>query len=288
MIFTSIKAPLIICALVLVALGLSGAAFASGAVTAQPALYFLNIGQGDSELIELPGGVHILIDGGPSGRALLENLGKVLPPQLRYIDLLIMTHPQLDHFGGFIDLLKQYHVGAFIGNERKGPIAAYDELRAALVSSSIPYLQLMAGDAIVVGDSKLHIIGPKRSTITSEELNDTCEVVFLETPTITGLYTGDIGENIERELVAEYGKGLHADILKVGHHGSRFSSSDQFLKAINPAVAVIEVGKNTYGHPTKQAIDRLLDAGARVLRTDQEGIIKIVGAKEKVIVLHYT
>ena len=87
-------------------------------------LYFLNVGQGDSELIELAGGVRVLIDGGPDGKRLLENLDVVLPAHERYIDLLIMTHPQLDHFGGFIELLKKYKVGAFVGAMRRGGIAA--------------------------------------------------------------------------------------------------------------------------------------------------------------------
>ncbi len=264
---------------------LAVAVFARQPITS-PELYFLNIGQGDSEFIQLPTGAQILIDGGPDGARLLDNLAKVMLPQDRYIDLLIMTHPQADHMAGFIDLLKKYQVGAFIGNLRKGPIAAYDELHHQLAANHVPYIQLVAGDEIKIGDTLLHLLSPTRQNIASKELNDTCEVVLLETPHLKALYTGDIGANIETEMVARYGKLLDVDVLKVGHHGSRFSSSESFLRATSPALAVIEVGKNTYGHPTKQAIGRLTASGAKVLRTDEQGIIKITTQNDKLVVLH--
>ncbi len=239
-----------------------------------PKLYFLNIGQGDSSLIALPGGEHILIDGGPDGKKLLANLEKVLPAGERYIDLAIMTHPQLDHMGGFIELLKRYEVGAFIGNGRKAPIPAYSELITQLKSHSVPYLQLAEGDVITVGQSKLRILGPSQEDIVSGELNDTGEVVLLEAPGVKALYTADIGFNVESELIKKY--NLDVDVLKVGHHGSRFSTGDDFLQATTPSVAAIEVGKNTYGHPTKEALSRLEKAGVRVTRADQDGIVEVV------------
>src|SRR5690348_2489113 len=88
-------------------------------------LYYLDVGQGDSELIRLPNGANILIDAGPPNGKVLERLNEVLPPGDSYIDLLMMTHPQLDHFGGFIDVLKKYNVGMFLGSGRKGEIGAY-------------------------------------------------------------------------------------------------------------------------------------------------------------------
>ena len=247
--------------------------------TASTELYFLDIGQGDSQLIQLPGGTQILIDGGPSGARLLDNLAKVMPPQDRYIDLLIMTHPEADHFTGFIELLKKYQVGVFMGNLRKRSTAPYAELHRQLEEHQIPYIQILEGDTVAAGDARLHILGPSRKNLISKELNDSSVVVLLEAPQFKVLYTGDIGVNIENELVARYGKELNVDVLKVGHHGSRFSSGVNFLKATSPAAAVIEVGKNTYGHPTKQAIDRLAAGGAKVLRTDKEGIIKITGGE---------
>lgn len=285
MIFKKQLALFLTAGLALVAIGATAAAVRAHP-TPQIALYFLNVGQGDSELIQLASGAKILIDGGPDGKKLLDNLAAVLPPQDRYIDLLIMTHPQLDHMNGFIDVLKSYQVGAFIGNLRKGSIAAYDELHHQIEQHNIPYIQLMAGDKIKIGDTALHILSPTRGDILSKELNDTSEVLLLDSPQITALYTGDIGSNVEQELATRYGKKLNVDVLKVGHHGSRFSSGTAFLRATTPAVAVIEVGKNTYGHPTQQALARLAASGAKILRTDKNGIVKVVPAAGVVEIFH--
>ncbi len=251
-------------------------AFSSHSVASSdaPKLYFLNIGQGDSSLIELPGGAHVLIDGGPDGKKLLANLETVLPAGERYIDLLIMTHPQLDHMGGFIDVLKRYQVGAFIGNGRKAPIAAYPELISQLKNNNVPYIQLVEGDSISAGDTRLKILGPSPNNLVSGELNDTGEIVLLDDPDIRALFTADIGFNVENEIIKKY--NIDVDVLKVGHHGSRFSSGENFLKATSPSVAAIEVGKNTYGHPTKDALDRLEKSGAKVTRADQDGIIQVI------------
>jgi competence protein ComEC len=250
---------------------------------AQPALYFLNVGQGDSELVILPSGAKVLIDGGPTA-AVLDNLAKILPPTDRYIDLLMMSHPQLDHFAGFIDVLKNYQVGAFIGNGRKGNIGAYTELDKQLTAQGAPYIELSEGDAIVVGNSRFDILSPTADELLSGELNDTCLVARLQTPQYSALYTGDIGANIEERLVRDY--DLKSDILKVGHHGSRFSSSEAFVKEVDPKISVIEVGAhNTYGHPTKQALTNLASVADQVLRTDTQGLLKIIFEDEQLKIL---
>jgi len=266
------KVYLLLGVLFFVAIALVVAMFTSGS-NKRASLYFLNIGQGDSSLIELPNGVQILIDGGPSGKVLLENLAQILPPQDRYIDLLLMTHPQTDHFAGFIEVLKNYEVGSFIGSGRIASAGAYEELHRLIEEKQVPYLQLMEGDQIRIGDSVLRLLGPSRNEILSGELNDSTLVALLETPQLKALYTGDIAFAVEDRLIAKY--DLDVDVLKVGHHGSRFSSGEKFLAELTPAVVVIEVGKNAYGHPTKAALDRLMASGAKILRTDKQGIIKI-------------
>lgn len=245
-----------------------------------PELYFLSIGQGDSSLIQLPGGEQILIDGGPSGKALIQNLEKILPPQDRYIDLLVSTHPQLDHFGGFIDLLKRYQVGLFLGNGRTAKIAAYPELISQLKENDVRYLQVQEGDNIRIGDTKLKVLGPSKQNVLSGELNDTGIVLLLDSPQIRALYTADIGFNVENELIKKY--DLDVDVLKVGHHGSRFSSGETFLAATSPLVATIGVGKNTYGHPTQDALGRLTKYVRQVTRADQDGIVKVVPDDETI------
>ncbi len=241
----------------------------------ETALYFLDIGQGDSEFIVLPNNIQILIDGGPSS-AVLSNLEKVMPLTDRSIDLVIMSHPQLDHFSGLIDVLKNYDVGAFISTGRKADVGAYKELHAVLRERQVPYVGLGEGDTINIGDATLTVLGPNPQELISGELNDTTLVLLLKTSQLSALYTGDIGENVETRLARDY--DIDVDVLKVGHHGSRFSSSRAFLKEASPAISVIEVGKNTYGHPTAAALERLTEFSQKVFRTDTDGLLKIVYA----------
>lgn len=240
-----------------------------------PQFYFLNVGQGDSELVLLPkangGSVKLLIDGGPDAKV-VEELAKVLPVGDRRIDLVLMTHPQLDHFGGFIEALRQYEVGALLGTGRVGTTKAYRELMRVIRERQIPYITLRRGSRIAYGDTVIDVLSPNARDLASKELNDGCLVLRVATPAARALFTCDAGENVERELIAS--DDVRADILKVGHHGSRFSSSAAFLRAVSPRVAVIEVGKNSYGHPTKDALARLAASGTKIFRTDWNGTVR--------------
>jgi competence protein ComEC len=236
-------------------------------------LYFLDVGQGDSEFIRFPGGVDVLIDGGPPNGKVLEELSSILSPGDTYIDIVIMSHPQLDHFGGLIDVLKKYRVGVFVGSGRVGDTTAYDELGRVLEERGVPYVALREGDAIRNKNVLLDIIGPHARDFSSKELNNTSLVAMLSYNNFRALYTGDIGFDVEKNLLTTH--DLRADVLKVPHHGSKFSSGSAFLAEIHPKVAVIGVGKNSYGHPTDEAIKRLRESGASVFRTDQGGTIAI-------------
>ncbi|MEK7555084.1 MAG: MBL fold metallo-hydrolase [Patescibacteria group bacterium] len=239
---------------------------------AETELYFLNVGQGDSSLIVLPGSVQILVDGGPPNGQLLSELHDVLGREDHYIDLLIMTHPQLDHFGGFIALLDSVNVGAFITNGRAGDTGSYAVLRNKLAAKRIPYITLREGDYLRYGASKMKFLAPSPLELMNEELNDTCLVFQLFADGMSALYTGDIGSAVEKRLAS---KNIKSSILKVSHHGSRFSSTAEFLRSVDPLIATIGVGKNRYGHPTPAAIGRLEDVGAKVFRTDRNGTIRI-------------
>ena len=133
-------------------------------------LYFLDIGQGDSSLAILPGGIKVLIDGGPMNGRAQQQLEKILPLQDRYIDLIMVSHPQLDHFGGLIDVLKKYQVGTFIGSGRKGEIDAYKELIETLQLKNVSYIALEEGDSIKNGDSIFRVLSPDSRNILSKEL----------------------------------------------------------------------------------------------------------------------
>lgn len=244
-------------------------------------LYFLDVGQGDSQLI-MYGGVKILVDGGPANSKALENLGRILPAADRYLDLVILTHPQLDHYGGLIDVLKNYAVGVFIVNGRKGETDAYQGLAEIIKDKQIPYISLAEGSFVRHQDLSLKVLSPSLKNLQSNELNDGSLVFLLEKDGVRALYTGDIGTKVEKELVKKYDLGAH--ILKVGHHGSRFSSAAEFLREVAPRISVIEVGKNTYGHPTGAVLSRLADVRSQIFRTDQDGLVKLVIRDGRLIV----
>ncbi|MBI5731938.1 MAG: MBL fold metallo-hydrolase [Candidatus Magasanikbacteria bacterium] len=242
-------------------------------------LYFLDVGQGDSQLVILPGGVKILIDGGPD-KKVLDGLAAVLRPTDRYIDLAVLSHPQTDHFTGLIDILKRYKVGVFVSSGGRGSAQSFADLEKVIAENKIPGVTLARGDRIKYEDNNFDILSPSPALLESDEPNDWGLVMRLETSGMKALFTGDIDSRIEEELVQEY--DMDIDVLKVAHHGSKFSSSVEFLRAATPQIAFIEVGKNTYGHPTKDALERLAAVGAQIFRADQNGTIKIEVADSKI------
>lgn len=253
-----------------------------GAPPGEPEMYFLDIGQGDAELAVLPGGVKIITDAGPD-RTILQELGKIHALSNHYIDVAIISHPQLDHFNGFQYLLEKYRIGAFIFNGRSDApaVTEWETLMRKVRASRIPFIALAGGDAIRYRDSRIDFLSPNRDFIQSAELNDTGFVELLNSGGLKVLLTADTGFNIEQYLVnAEQGRSidLRADILKVGHHGSKFSSSDEFLRKVDPKIAVIEVGaRNRYGHPTKETLGRLASStSAKVFRTDVNGTVSAI------------
>src|SRR3989344_668372 len=235
-------------------------------------LYFMDIGQGDSALAVLPGGVKILFDGGPD-KSLLNDLGKILPATDRRIDLVILSHPQADHFTGFISLLDRYEVGYFIWHGRQGETESWKSLASALKEKHVNTLRLMEGDGIKYRESEIKFLSPDETELGDTELNNTVLAAELFSGGVKTLFIGDIGFDVERRLAGKY--DMNIDILKVAHHGSKYSSGDEFLAEATPAVSVIQVGKNTYGHPTKDALDRLAAIGAAIYRNDLDGTVHI-------------
>jgi len=186
----------------------------------------------------------------------------------------VMTHPQLDHYGGLIEVAKNYQIGVFLNNGYQGEYAAYFDLEKILKEKNITTITLGEGDRIKYRDAVLSVLNPSPRTLKSKDLNDTSVVLMLEKGGLKALYTGDIGAETEQELAKKY--DLDAHILKVSHHGSRFSSDIGFLKEVSPVMATIGVGKNSYGHPTPQTLARLVSIGSTVARTDKEGTIKVI------------
>lgn len=246
-----------------------------------PRLYFLDVGQGDAELAVFPGNIKVLTDAGPDKNVLSSINGAI--GNDRYIDIGVISHPQLDHFNGFNYLLDNYRFGAFIFNGRTDSPAAgeWQTLLDKIKSRHIPLLTLGAGDKVEYASSEIDFLSPDKNFIQSAELNDTALVELIKTAWFKALLTSDAGSNIEDYLVKS-GVELSADILKIGHHGSKYSSSEEFLQAVQPKVAAIEVGvNNTYGHPTAETLARLTSIVAKIFRTDQNGTVEVLADNQK-------
>ena len=158
-------------------------------------IYFFDIGQGDSEMIILPGNIKVLIDGGPD-KKILNELADILSPTDRYIDLIVLSHPQMDHFAGLIDVLKRYKVGAFIYNGREGEAGAFQDLKKVLKENSALKIILAQGDKIKYQENIFDVLSPPKEFLASKELNDTTLVLKMTIGNFRALFTGDIGENI--------------------------------------------------------------------------------------------
>ncbi len=250
----------------------------TGAPSAALNIYFFDVGQGDSTLTVLPGGVKILTDGGPD-KSVLSGIGKTLSPIDRYIDLVILSHPEVDHFIGLISVLERYRVGAFVWNGRERDNDSWRELQAALKSKDVPVIVLGDNDKIIYKGSELKIISPDGKLAESSKLNNASLVALLSSGGIKTLFTGDIGFEVENKLVNEH--NLDIDVLKVPHHGSKHSSSSAFLNETTPLLSVIQVGKNRYGHPAKETLARLTQVGSSIYRNDEWGLIHLVALNGK-------
>ncbi|OGG40093.1 hypothetical protein A3A21_01630 [Candidatus Jorgensenbacteria bacterium RIFCSPLOWO2_01_FULL_45_25b] len=240
-------------------------------------LYFLNVGQGDSELILLPGGASILIDAGPPNKKALEELSKILSPFQRTIDIVSPSHFQLDHMGGLPEVMKRYKVGAILSNGETSETSIYQTFVKTAKKENIPNIAITKGDKIKYKESVITVLHPPaNSTGKIKDINESSLVLQLKSKGVGALFTGDAGATTEKLLLQYLEAELpNIDILKVPHHGSRFSSTKEFLKAVSPKIAIIEVGKNTYGHPTPQTLKRLEEIGAKIYRTDRDGTIQI-------------
>ncbi len=219
----------------------------------------LNIGQGDSFLIQSANGKQLLIDGGRDEKVLTE-LAKVLPRGDRSIDVVIATHPDADHIGGLSLVLERYKVGLFLTSEVKTDTKVFRELYVLLDKKNIPSYYVRKGMSL--GLDKSHpadftIVFPDRPT-ENWQTNPASVVGRLQVGERSVLFTGDSTASVEEYLATVYPALIDVDILKLGHHGSKTSSSEVYLRTTSPALALISAGiGNSYGHPSSEVIDRL-------------------------------
>ena len=241
-----------------------------------------DVGQGDAIFIEAPDGNQILIDGGPDA-AVLRRLGEIMLPWDRSIDAVILTHPHADHISGLIDVLRRYAVGRVIESGSEHSIAEYGEWRKEIERRGIPRTIAGRGQTITAGDLRLSILSPDEERMRSNEIHDAMVVLRLQFGSSTALFTGDMEKNIEYRLAVS-GDELFADLLKIGHHGSKTSTSDFFLSRVRPRYAAISVGrKNRFGHPAAEVTERLAAHGIEIFRTDGSGTLTFVSDGQKFV-----
>ncbi len=238
-------------------------------------VYYFDIGQGDAIFIDSPSHGRVLIDGGPN-RAVLSELGKVMPFYDKQIDVVIETHPDKDHIGGLPEVLNRYKVGALLEPGVESDNSIDDELHRVVRSKNIPNILARRGMLIDFQDgAKLQILFPNQD-VSRWETNDASIVAKLTYGEKSFLFTGDSPIKAENILMMLDKNILDSDVLKAGHHGSRTSTSLLYAETVSPEYAIISAGKNnSYGHPHKETIDTLNKIGAKVYSTIDLGTIEI-------------
>ncbi len=245
---------------------------------------FLEVGQGDAILIKTPGGQNILIDGGPD-KTVVRRLGENLPWWDKRIDLMVLTHPHDDHVTGLIEVLIRYQVKKILYTGATHNAPNYLSWLKTVRDKKVPMTIIDREQTINLGQGvNLEILYPDESFLnkTVDDLNDSSMVAKLIYGQTKILLTGDAGLAVEKILV-DKGVDLSAGVLKVGHHGSQYSSGEDFLEKVKPDFAVIQVGEgNQFGHPNLRIIKRLERAGARIHRTDLTGTVRLISDGENI------
>lgn len=259
----------------------------SGAARAEElTVYFFDVGQGDAALIVSPAGKTVLIDGGPpsAGPALGARLKKIVDAP---IDLVLLSHAHLDHLGGLAQAIRAVGARMFMEPNFSHPSPAYDALLDTLKERNVRLMIGEAGRNIGLGGGAiLKLLHPSEPYIqgSRSDANSNSIVARLTWQEVSFLFTGDAERDTERRLL-ERNEELRSTVLKVAHHGSRHSTMTEFLDRVRPQLAVISAGAgNDYGHPTRQAMDRIEAVNARIYRTDLDGeiVVKSDGVKVEV------
>lgn len=247
---------------------------------------FLDIGQGDASFVEWPDGTQMLVDCAIDAR-ILEALGRVMKPLDHTIDYLVISHPDQDHYGGCVDVLKRFDVKHVVYSGYKKNSSKYFPVFLETVQDEVKsgalYHEMDREQTWTINSSTLHFLYPDGPVNThpltlkskKDASNNTSLVMILQYGKEKVMFTGDTEFQEEEYLMTTYPKEvLDVDVLKVGHHGSAGSTSDAFLQILTPEYATISSGKeNKYGHPTLRTLHRLERSKAQVLRTDTLGDI---------------
>ncbi|MFH0750153.1 MAG: MBL fold metallo-hydrolase [Candidatus Gottesmanbacteria bacterium] len=252
-------------------------------------IIFCDVGQGDAAYIMFPGGRDMLIDGGPGGQTpkVLGCLARYMSIFDRTIDVVILSHPEEDHMGGVSEIVKRYTVGTFVRSDVSNTTEGFKNIQRIIKEKQIKERIVAAGETIAIGSSELSVLWPNKQNVASttktnvlgvSNINDASVVLKLSYGMFDAVFPGDADSHIDEALIKRplmETDGI--EVLKVPHHGSKTGMTDGFLSWLGKInLAIISVGKNSFGHPAPETIQQLEKRGMRVMRTDQDGNIEII------------
>lgn len=234
---------------------------------------FCDVGQGDATLIRTADGQDILVDGGPNA-AVLDCVGKYLPPLDRTLELVVATHPDSDHVTGLAFVAERYNIQRLIVSGKEDDLPAYQKLLTAVATSGGEIISATSGQQWQLGEMTGIVLWPPAGfAATAKENNSPSVAIRFVAGQSSILIDGDLAAAQERQIVAS-GANLSSTILKAGHHGSATANSEAWLKAVNPQAVIVSAGKdNRYHHPALAILARLAQRHIPVYRTDQAGDI---------------
>ncbi len=261
---------------------LSGAESQTGSLSETDNLlisHYIDVGQGDSSFIELPNGKTMLIDAGVSDYG--EKIVRYIT-DLGYtkIDYLVATHPHADHIGGMKKVVEAFDIGNVYMPKASTNTKTYEKLLTAIQDKGLKIKTAKAGVSITSEDNlDIEVLAPNSSKY--KDLNNYSAIIKITYKDKSFLYMGDAEKLSEDEITAD----VSADVIKVGHHGSSTSSSNDFVKRVNPQYAVISVGEgNSYNHPDKSVVKRWEKSGAEIFRTDEYGSVVATSDGNSIII----
>lgn len=239
-------------------------------------VHFIDVGQGDATLIKCDGHAMLIDSGDDSKGTAIQNY--LQKQNIKKLDYLILTHPDLDHIGGAPVIITKFDISkVFLSNYEKDN-RAYQKLTEALDNKNLNYETPEAGSQYLLGTAKIIILAPNDEY---DNPNDSSIALLIQNGNNTFLFTGDAGKDAEEDIL-DSGIAISADVYKAGHHGSRTSTSEKFFMAVSPAYAVISCAEgNSYGHPHAETLNTFRSNGVKVYRTDEDGtIIAVSDGKE--------
>lgn len=255
-------------------------------------LVICDVGQGDAIYVRFPDGRDMLVDGGPDD-SVISCLGRHMPFWDRSIDIVVLTHPEKDHLQGLLTVMERFQIGYVLRSDVTSVSDGFTAFQGRTRAHAIPVRIVHMGERISVGASRVSVMwpsldqimamqpdtAPDASTIlgaSTEHRNDGSLVLWLRYGVFDAWLSGDADTRVESKYRGRSLSDRSIEVLKVPHHGSATGMSKEYLDWLNPLLAVVSVGRNTYGHPSPNVLSMLAEKGIRVLRTDQQGDIELV------------